>query len=216
MDSNKTPIIPQPTKEAVTEYLEKWKLLSGYKEQEEALFLLFRETYPTNTKLSEVLIKCSSLNDFYGTNIFNVYPIAKHIISLNIDVLLADGDPELVNDIARGHGITSKSGKELLFFSFATKYCSHHNPLDFPIFDSYVGKLLIHFRNTDRFSPFRNDELRDYIIFKKVILDFRNAYQLQDFNLKQIDQYLWQFGKDVFPKQYGKSENSITPTKPVP
>lgn len=26
------------------------------------------------------------------------------------------------------------------FYSFATKYCSHHNPLDYTIYDSYVDK----------------------------------------------------------------------------
>lgn len=198
--------VPKPTKEMVSKYLEKWKILSGYSEQEAALFLLFRETYSENKNLSEVLIKCSSLNDFYGTNIFNVYPIAKHIVNLDIDTRLVSGDPKLVNDISSGHGITSRSGKELHLYSFATKYCSHHNPLDFPIFDSYVEKLLIHFRNTDDFSVFRNEELRDYMVFKKVILDFQKAYHLSRFNLKQIDQFLWQFGKEVFPKQYGKAK----------
>ena len=86
------PTILRPTKEAVVKYLEKWKQLSRYTEQKEVLFLLFHETYPANTKLSEVLIKCSSLNDFYGTNIYNVYTLAKHIVNLNIDARLADGD----------------------------------------------------------------------------------------------------------------------------
>lgn len=197
--------IPRPTKQSVAEYLDKWTRLPGYVEQEEALLLLFKDTFPRNTSLSEVLIKCSTLNDFYGTNIFNVYPIAKHIVNLNIDSRLADGDPKLVNDISLGHGITSRPGKELHLFSFATKYCSHHNPLDFPIFDSYVEKLLVHFRNADSFSNFRNDELRDFLVFKRVVIDFCAAYQLDDFNLKQIDQYLWQYGKDVFPKKYGKN-----------
>ena len=197
-------IIPRPTIQSVMEYLDKWTRLPGYTEQEEALLLLFRDTFPFNNRLSEVLIKCSTLNDFYGTNIFAVYPLAKHIVRLEIDSRLANGDPTLVNDISLGHGITSRSGKELHLFSFATKYCSHHNPRDFPIFDSYVEKLLIHFKNVDRFSSFRNDELRDYLVFKKAIMDFSKAYSLDEFNLKQIDQYLWQFGKDVFPKQYGK------------
>ncbi len=34
-------------------------------------------------------------------------------------------------------------------------------------------------------------------------------YNLDDFDLKQIDQYLWQFGKDVFPKQYTKKEKGV-------
>jgi len=206
--------VPRPTKQSVAEYLDKWTQLPGYTEQEEALLLLFKDTFPYNKSLSEVLIKCSTLNDFYGTNIFNVYPLAKHIVRLDIDLRLADGDPNLVNDISLGHGITSRSGKELHLFSFATKYCSHHNPLDFPIYDSYVEKLLVHFRNADRFSSFRNEELRDFLVFKRIIMDFRKAYQLDDFNLKQIDQYLWQFGKEIFPKQYSKSEQNITPAIP--
>ena len=114
--------IPPPTKQSVLEYLDNWTRLPGYTEQEEALLLLFKDTFPYNKGLSEVLIKCSTLNDFYGTNIFNVYPLAKHIVKLDIDVRLADGDPKLVNDISLGHGITSRSGKEHHLFSFATKY----------------------------------------------------------------------------------------------
>lgn len=121
--SSRSVQIPRPTKQAVTEYLDKWALLQKYPEQEDALSLLFKETFP-------------------------------------------------------------------------------HNPLDFPIYDIYVEKLLIHFRNVDRFSIFRNEELRNFLVFKRVISDFREAYQLDDFNLKQIDQYLWQFGKDTFPKNY--------------
>lgn len=198
--------VPCPTKQAVNDYLKKWTELPDYSEQEAALHLLFHDTFHGNDNLSAVLLKCSTLNDFYGTNIFKIYPLAKHIVSLNIDDQLTRGDPQLVNDISEGHGIKSRSGKELHLFSFATKYCSHHNPNDFPIFDSYVEKLLLYFRNVDRFSAFTSEELRDYKIFKKVILDFRKAYHLQDFNLKQIDQYLWQLGKEVFPKRYGKGK----------
>lgn len=28
------------------------------------------------------------------------------------------------------------------FYSFASKYCSHHNPLDYPIYDIYVDEVL--------------------------------------------------------------------------
>ena len=197
--------IPTPTKQAVWDYLENWEQLPAYPEQENALHLLFRLTFPNNTNISEVLLKCSTLNDFYGTNIFCIFPVAKHIINLDIDTRLRDGDPLLVNDIAVGHGIiNSKSGKEIQIFSFASKYCSHHNPADYPIYDSYVMKLLVYFRskNKDGFAEFTNKELRDYPTFKKAILDFRNVYSLQDFDFKQIDQYLWQLGREKRPKSY--------------
>lgn len=201
-ESLSSAVIPKPSAQIVTEYLSKWNTLSGYKAQEEALNLLFCNTFPNNTNLSEVLIKCSTLNDFYGTNIFSIYPIAQHIINLAIDSQLARSDLLLVNEIATGHGIKSKVGKELYLFSFATKYCSHHNPEAYPIYDSYVEQLLLYFRNTDGFSDFTKDELRNYPVFKQVILDFRSVYSLESFTLKQIDQYLWQLGKEAFPKNY--------------
>jgi hypothetical protein len=194
--------IPLPTKQGVLEYLDKWEQLSDYTEQEQALNLLFLKTFPKNTDISEVLIKCSTLNDFYSTNIFKIHPVAKHIINLDIDLRLTRGDSQLVNEISIGHGIKNKNGRELNLFSFATKYCSHHNPIDYPIFDSYVEKILIYFRDKDKFSDFKTDDLRNFIVFKQAVIDFRNVYQLQEFNLKQIDQYLWQFGKEYFPKKY--------------
>ena len=196
------PIAPRPTPQAVTDYLLQWEKLPNYPEQEAAPSLLFHQTYPSNKALSEVLIKCAALNDFYGTNIFSVCPLAAHITSLDMDARLAAGDPALVHDIASGHGIVSKSGKELCFFSFATKYCSHHNEHAFPIFDSYVEKVLLHYRNADRFTAFRNNELRNFPTFKRVILDFQQAYQLDAFSLKQIDKYLWLLGKKLFPKRF--------------
>ena len=92
--------VPRPTKQAVNEYLLKWTELPDYSEQEAALNLLFRDTFPKNDNLSAVLLKCSTLNDFYGTNIFKIYPLAKHIVSLGIDDRLAHGYPQLVNDIS--------------------------------------------------------------------------------------------------------------------
>jgi hypothetical protein len=195
--------IPTPTEAEVLRYLDSWDNLSSYKAQEDALNLLFHKTFPLNSQLSEVLLKSSTLNDFYGTNIYGVFPVAKHIVSLNIDSRLTNGDEQLVIDIARGHGVVNKgTGKELHLFSFATKYCSHHNDKDFAIYDSYVEKLLIYYQRKDGFFNFRNGELRDYPTFKAAILAFQKAYSLGAFTLKQIDQYLWQLGKEKFPKKY--------------
>jgi len=33
-------------------------------------------------------------------------------------------------------------------------------------------------------------------------MQFSNFYGLGAFTLKQVDKYLWQAGKDCFPKQY--------------
>ena len=95
---------------------------------------------------------------------------------------------------------------EINFYSFATKYCSHHNPLEYPIYDSYVEKVLKYFRDLDGFAEFKNVDLKNYIRFKGILIDFRRFYHLEQFNLKEIDKYIWQLGKTYFPKNFGKKK----------
>jgi len=153
-----------------------------------------------NYTLQDVLIKVSSLNDFYSINIFSVFPVAKHIVGLNIDDRLLSGDETLVNDISAV--IINETTKN--FYSFATKYCSHHNSLDYPIYDSYVDKILSYFMNIDNFMFSNNKNMKDFLQFKKILLQFRKHYDLEQFSLKEIDRYLWLLGKETFPKKYKK------------
>ena len=178
--------------------MKSWKDLKNYKLQEDALDKLFFELLPSNEEISDILLKVATLNDFYSTNIFSVYPVAEHILSLKIDERLRQGDVTLVNEIQNVtiNGVTRK------FYSFSTKYCSHHNPKEYPIYDSYVEKVLKYFRKTDKFSKFKNSDLKDYQKFKNIIIAFREYYGLEEFNLKEIDQYLWQLGKEYFPNKY--------------
>ena len=131
-----------------------------------------------------------------------VYPVAEHILSLNLDDRLKAGDMSLVGDIQK----VVIDGAEKNFYSFATKYCSHHNPSDYPIYDSYVDKVLRYFRNQDGFSDFANEDLKDYIKFKRILTDFKKFYGLDQYSMKQLDRYIWQLGKEYFPKKYYKKK----------
>lgn len=193
--------INKPSTNEVNSYLKKWGSIDKYTLQENSLRKLFTKTYPKNEDMDDILIKVCSLNDFYNTNIFSPFKVAKHIFSLNIDRKLSLGDEELVNEIADTQVGRNKSIK---FYSFATKYCSHHQPLLYPIYDNYVIKVLSYFKRLDKFSDFSLNELKNYPKFKKVILDFKTFYNLDKFNLKEIDMYLWQVGKEKFPRKYIK------------
>lgn len=118
----------KPSEAEVKKYLNKWDSLENYVLQESALDKLFFNTYPNNKDINDILIKAAALNDFYSTNIFSIFPVAKHILNLNIDERLKNKDISLVNDIAK----VEINGKVKNFYSFATKYCSHHYPLDYP------------------------------------------------------------------------------------
>ncbi len=192
--------IPVPCKGQVDSYLEEWDKLPNYTAQENALNKLFWDIYPHNNDLDEVLAKTAILNDFYSTNIFNSYSMAKHIVELDIDERLKREDLSLVNDIAS----LKINGKVKDFYSFATKYCSHHNDKVYPIYDSYVKKILLYFKSRDGFSDFDGQDLKDYVKFCKVINDFQNFYNLGNYTVKELDRYLWQLGKKFLPNSYKK------------
>lgn len=190
--------IPNPCKSEVEKYLNKWDSLENYVLQENALDKLFFKVYPKNKDINEILVKASVLNDFYSTNIFKIFSVGKHILELNIDKRLKKGDTTLVNDIAK----VTISGTEKNFYSFATKYCSHHYPKLFPIYDSYVEKVLMYFMKKDKFENFKKEDLKDYTRFKEILISFKKYYKIDEYNLKDIDRYLWQLGKQFFPKNY--------------
>jgi hypothetical protein len=87
--------------------------------------------------------------------------MSKHIHKLDIDIKLSQGDPYLVNAIASGHEIIStKTRKELNFYSFATKYCNWYNRGSFAIYDSFVHKVLIAYKRQDSFTSFQEADLK--------------------------------------------------------
>ncbi len=190
--------IPTPNKKEVEKYLYKWDSLENYVLQENSLDKLFFKLCPNNNDITDILIKASTLNDFYSTNIYSIFPVAKHILNLNIDERLKRADETLVNDIAN----VTINGKRKFLYSFATKYCSHHLPKEFPIYDSYVEKVLMYFFKKDGFSKFKREDLKDYLKFKNILIQFKSFYNLDEYNLKEIDKYLWQLGKEYFPKKY--------------
>lgn len=168
--------------------------LSRYVYQESALNWLFIKNAATraNTDINVVLIKCSVLNDFYSTHIENLNPVAQNIVLIpGIDQKMERGDDSLIDKIA-------KSGNRYNY-SFATKYCSHHYPDKFPIFDRYVKLTLLALRKKfPQIMPSPKEDLRDYSIFRRVIDSFRSYFGLQKYSYKEIDRYLWLLGKRYF------------------
>ncbi|WP_249961797.1 hypothetical protein [Histophilus somni] len=74
MRNNKNP--PTPSIDEVEKYLAQWQRLENYKVQYEALKKLFIQFIPQNILLNDILLKVSTLNDFYSTNIFSRYYVA--------------------------------------------------------------------------------------------------------------------------------------------
>ena len=96
--------IPQeyePSPSEVEKYIRLWDSLDNYVNQEKALDKLFFSLCQKNNTIEDVLLKCSTLNDFYSTNIFDIHAVAKHILSIaDFDKRLKNGDLTLVDEIA--------------------------------------------------------------------------------------------------------------------
>ena len=198
-------------------FINYWKNLPSYFNQEKALDKLFMDICKRNDNIEDILIKCSSLNDFYSTNIFDIHTVAQHILSLHIDERLKVGDPSLVNEIAH----VEVNGKGHFFYSFATKYCSHHQPERYAIYDSYVEKVLVSMNNRKHYANFNREDLKDYETYMSVIRAFQQRFGLLQYNIKQLDQYLWQLGKWYFNqygltfKYYNREEDNLFPQNDI-
>ena len=189
--------VPRPSCTEADKYLEQWNEDENLLYSDALLKKLFQETYPKNISVYEIFIKATALNSVYSTHIDSFYSVAQTILSLNIDERLRDGDETLVDDMLSS--LRETMGKEP--FSFVTKYCSFHNPDDFPIYDSYVDEVLWYFNGLEKFSRYYRSDLKvkhNYSKYKSILMDFRCCFGLEKYSTKELDQYLWQFGKDFF------------------
>jgi len=181
----------EPTNEVIAKYQDKWKKNKPYPQREKGLDKLF-QSIPLNDNLEDVLVKVAVLNDFYSTNIMSTYDVADNILKHNFDSKINKLDYSLVDDIAN----VKIKGSKKCFYSFATKYCSHHNPNTYPIFDKNVQRVLFEFNNKFHYTKkFTLKSLKSYKKFYEVINAFKDFYKLKC-SYKELDRYLWQYGKE--------------------
>lgn len=175
----------------------------------------------TNTCLTDVLIKVVMINTLYSTFLnsnspeetrgdqikeqgkrtLSVDQVARHIVEMantkELDKKIEIGDIEAVKLICSASGENWKS-----IYSFATKYCNWHNQDKFPIIDKYSRGILYYI---NKFIPkqfyclskMRNDML-DYEKYCGMYLEFKKNLDLNTFTYKDIDKFLWMFGKDYY------------------
>ena len=171
-----------------------------------------------NSSIDKVLLKVIILNNRYSAGLtdnpigdekkddnkgqllpVDVTTMAEHIFNNKSVLENVDSDEDLIKAV---NTIRNVGDKYKYAYSFATKYCSHHNQLDFPIYDSYVEKVLLHFKRVDNFMKFKKEDLKKYEAFEDILLAFKQYYNLNEYSLKDIDRYLWQLGKKFFPRKY--------------
>lgn len=145
-----------PTDELISEYVKKAKTIPRYALGDKALRKL-KSSCPSNANFEGVWLKVIVINHLYSAGVIDTFKMAQHIHknSNTIDDKLTKGDLSAVKEIRLGHRIRKKKSKrDIDFYAFATKYCSEHKPDIYPIFDSFVRRMLFKYKGRDGFTEF--------------------------------------------------------------
>lgn len=189
-----------------------------------------------------VLLKVSVLDSFYSTNLakFGIYEVAKHIAELEsqkqihqkIRNATQHNYDELKDIIEQIAECKRKDSKKKVFYSFATKYCFHHNQNAFRIYDSFVREVLVFFNNgksnksnAKKFADIPSEligtnffdtklidttlrKINNYDTFLQAIDRFAEFYGLKNENTRDLDHFLWILGKENSKKDKEQGENN--------
>jgi hypothetical protein len=189
----------KPTAEFVANYITKFDNENSHIEI--AINNLINK-FPKNTHIEDVIPKVATINSLYNTFIPNIKiaDMAKHIVNKNIDSKIdLPNNLQLVEEIAIGHNISNRIGiNPSRFYSFATKYCNWHRQNIFPIYDRYTKIALISLRDDGYISKFNDNAVQNYEKLYKIIFELIEKCSLGEYNLKQIDKFLWIYGQEVF------------------
>lgn len=149
-----------------------------------------RECFPENVDPAQVILKVIALNRLYSSRVLDkdIEDLAKCIVDNHLDPLLEEGSPRVIDLI-----IGCCQGRH--YYSFATKFCSWHNPTAYVIYDGNVNECLWQYKKRDKFAAFRRDDLYDYEKLATVVRAFQVHYGLQSFTVREIDKFLWRVGE---------------------
>lgn len=114
------------TNELIEEAHRQVKATNNYGKEDDLITDCFKR-FPKNDDVTIVAMKVGLIDITNSTHVsqyknkISAVEIAECIMSIkNIDERIKNGDPEVVNEIARSNG-------NINLFSFATKYCCYHN-----------------------------------------------------------------------------------------
>jgi hypothetical protein len=194
-------VMPErPDEKNAEKYWDQWQE-AGYDIIDNAIRSAFLEV--NNTDIKIVRARVTLVNSLYHTHISDIEKVSKHIvekaINEGLDSKIMSSEEcknkeavELISNVQKLH----LPRNVVSIYSFATKYCSFHNPTKFPIYDSNVEWVLKYYRKNGPLEFKKVEDLKNYSIFKKVIDDFMEYYGWDSkYKYKKIDEYLWELGR---------------------
>ncbi len=154
--------------------------------------------YPHNTNIETVAMKIGLIDITNSTNIsrykrlISVVELAEIIVQIpDIDNRIKNGDPEVVNIIARSNG-------NINLFSFASKYCCYHNRNlyerdDYSILDTVLKESLPNYFNDVTESEIKNwQKSFNYKAYNDYITNKLDELGITiPFRKRKFDHYIW-------------------------
>lgn len=195
---SKKSFVPVEINNQTIEEVDKLVLQTDNYGKEDALITSCLKQFSNNCDLNAVAMKIGLIDITNSTNIarykrfISVVELAKIITSIpNIDERIKNGDPEIVNIIAKANG-------KINLFSFASKYCCYHNKNlygkdDYSIFDTVLKETLPKYfsdvskREIQRWKATYNYKAYNDYITKK--LDELNI--TIHFRKRKFDHFIW-------------------------
>jgi len=127
------------------------------------------------------LIKAAAINQFYGTNVYELPAVANHI-----STVMTSGQAE---DLVEALATVSLQGKTTRYVSFASKFAHFFvDETQFPIVDSYARtRLLYHLSGVSLPDP---PKYADYVAAHRALIDLAAL----GCSGRALDRYLWLSG----------------------
>jgi len=185
------------TNDLIEEAHRQVKATNNYGKEDDLITDCFKR-FPLNNDITIVAMKVGLINITNSTHVsqhkslISAVEIAECIVNINnIDERIKNGDPEVVNEIARSNG-------NINLFSFATKYCCYHNKNlygrdDYSILDTVLKDHL-----PDYFADITTGQIKKWV--KSYDYKSYNDYltnKLDDlginvpFRKRKLDHYIW-------------------------
>lgn len=198
--------IDHPLEEIIHPYFDKFKGLEGYFVEDDSALRFFR-THSANIEAQDILLKIGEVRDKDLIKDEAQDVMVAHILSLQIDPLLEQANAQLVNDIAS----VNFNGQEKNYYAFASRYCNYHDQDSYPIYDQLMVTVLeLYFKRIKK-STFDEQELLNYLSFKKLMREFVLSFHIPVFNYRELDKFIWVYGREVIVEFRKKNNLSDDP-----
>lgn len=185
------------TNELIEEGHRQVKATNNYGNEDDLITDCFKK-FPLNNDVDVVAMKIGIIDITNSTHIsqhkskINAVELAECIVNIkNIDERIKNGDPEVVNEIAKSNG-------KINLMSFASKYCCYHNKNlygkdDYSILDTVVKKFLPKYFDditTCKIQKWQKEY--NYKAYNDYITKKLNKFNINvPFRKRKLDHYVW-------------------------